>query len=246
MTGSAVIISGAEGGIGKALCQAFGDAGYYVIGTDRERRDVSVDAFLSQDLDDLVRSPKLQNEIVERLAMVIRDRPLGCLVNNAAFQIVRPLEQLSGEDWQRSLNINVLAPFLLTKLLLPRLERAHGSVINIASIHATLTKPEFVAYATSKAALVGLTRSMAVELGSRVRVNAICPAAIDTDMLKSGFVGREREFAQLAAAHPVGRIGTPGEVATFAVTLASPQFQFMSGGIFTFDGAISSRLHDPV
>lgn len=243
---SAVIISGAEGGIGKALCQAFGDAGYYVIGTDRARRDVPVDAFVPQDLDDLVRSPQQQNEVVGRLAMAIGDRPLGCLVNNAALQIVRPLEQLSGEDWQSSLNINVVAPFLLTKLLLSRLESAHGSVINIASIHAILTKPEFIAYATSKAALVGLTRSMAVELGSRVRVNAICPAAIDTDMLKAGFAGREREFSQLEAAHPVGRIGTTGEVADFAVTLASPQFPFMSGGIYNFDGAISSRLHDPV
>ena len=245
MKGSAVVISGAEGGIGKALCQAFEEAGYYVIGTDLERRDVPVDAFVPQDLDDLVRSLQLQNEMAGRLAMVLGDRPLGCLVNNAALQIVRPLEQLSGEDWQRSLNINVLAPFLLTKLLLPRLELAHGSVINIASIHATLTKPEFVAYATSKAALVGLTRSMAVELGSRVRVNAICPAAIDTDMLKAGFVGREREYAQLEAAHPVGRIGTPDEVANFAVILASARFQFMSGGIYNLDGAISSRLHDP-
>jgi len=242
----AVVVSGAEGGIGKALCRAFGEAGYFVIGTDRERRGVPVDEFILQDLDNLVREPQRQNDMAAELERVIGHRPLACLVNNAAIQIIRPLEQLTGADWQGSLNVNVLAPFLLTKLLLARLESARGGVINIASIHATLTKPEFIAYATSKAALVGLTRGMAVELGGRVRVNAICPAAIATDMLKSGFSGREEELSRLEAAHPVGRIGTPEEVANFAVTLASSQFRFMSGGIYTLDGAISSRLHDPI
>lgn len=241
-----VVISGAEGGIGKALCRAFGEAGYFVVGTDRERRDVAVDAFILQDLDALVRDSQRQEGMVGELAKSIGSRSVGCLVNNAALQIIRSIERLSVEDWQTSLNVNVLAPFVLTKLLLPRLEASRGVVLNIASIHATLTKPEFLAYATSKAALVGLTRSMSVELGGRVRVNAICPAAIDTDMLRSGFVGKEEELAKLKAAHPVGRIGTPSEVAAFAVMLASPAFSFMSGGIYNFDGAISSRLHDPI
>jgi NAD(P)-dependent dehydrogenase (short-subunit alcohol dehydrogenase family) len=126
------------------------------------------------------------------------------------------------------------------------LEVAAGAVVNIASIHATLTKPEFVAYATSKAALVGMTRDMAVELGKRVRVNAICPGAIDTDMLRAGFEGKEHEFRLLEKAHPTGSIGTPDDVAKLAVFLASPNNAFFTGGVYSIDGAIGARLHDPV
>ena len=170
---------------------------------------------------------------------------LKVLVNNAAVQILGDSAELTVASWQRTLEVNVLAPFLLTQALLQHLEHAKGSVINIASVHARLTKPGFVAYATSKAALVGLTRSMAVDLGKRVRVNAICPAAIATPMLLEGFDGNEAALEQLSSMHPVGRIGTPADVASAAIFLASDQAAFMSGAILGVDGGIGGRLHDP-
>ena len=242
----AVIVTGAVGGIGRALRETFSAAGYHVIGTDRAARKASTAGFIELDLDQYARSARVRAETGKQFARAIGKRPLVCLVNNAAVQIVRPIERLTGNDWQKSLNVNVIAAFLLAQQLLERLEAAKGSVINIASIHATLTKPGFAAYATSKAALVGLTRSMAVELGNRVRVNAICPAAIDTEMLRAGFAGRDADFARLEAAHPVRRLGSPSEVASLTVMLASSKFRFISGGIFNVDGAIGARLHDPV
>jgi NAD(P)-dependent dehydrogenase (short-subunit alcohol dehydrogenase family) len=117
--------------------------------------------------------------------------------------------------------------------------------VNISSIHARLTKPDFVAYATSKAALSGLTRAMAVDLGDRIRVNAIEPAAISTPMLKAGFESHPEQYAALARCHPQGRMGTPTEVAALALSLVSGELRFMHGACVGLDGGISARLHDP-
>jgi NAD(P)-dependent dehydrogenase (short-subunit alcohol dehydrogenase family) len=134
----------------------------------------------------------------------------------------------------------------LTQKLFSLLEKARGSVVNISSIHAKLTKPEFSCYATSKAALLGLTKSMAVELGSKVRINAICPAAVSTPMLLAGFDGQSEAYEILSSMHPVGRIAEPSEVAKLALFLASKDAQFINGSSLELDGGIGSRLHDPV
>jgi NAD(P)-dependent dehydrogenase (short-subunit alcohol dehydrogenase family) len=176
----------------------------------------------------------------------LRGRRLAALINNAAVQIVKPSAALTTDDWNRTLNVNLLAPFLLTQALLDELTASHGAVVNISSIHAMQTKPGFVAYATSKAALNGLTRSLAVDLGGRVRVNSICPAAIDTPMLREGFAGREESFDRLAQMHPAGRIGEPAEVAALAVFLASDASAFMTGADIAIDGGIGARLRDPL
>lgn len=241
------IITGAAGGIGRALCNAFAGAGYDVIAVDI-RAPASLDSrttCVELDLNRYCSSPDYRSNANGRLRDAVAGRNIAALVNNAAIQIVKPVESLTAEDWTSTLNVNLLAPFLLTQAFLKDLEAAGGAVINIASIHATLTKAEFAAYATSKAALVGMTRSLAVELGKRVRVNAICPAAIDTDMLRAGFEGKEREFRLLEKAHPAGSLGTPDDVAKLAVFLASSGSAFLTGGVYSVDGAIGSRLHDP-
>jgi NAD(P)-dependent dehydrogenase (short-subunit alcohol dehydrogenase family) len=112
-------------------------------------------------------------------------------------------------------------------------------------VHARATKPGFAAYATSKAALHGLTQALAVDLGPDVRVVGIAPAAINTPMLRAGFEGDPNAFAQLEAVHPAGRIGTPEEVATTIVWLASSAAAFMTGSVLWLDGGVLSRLHDP-
>jgi NAD(P)-dependent dehydrogenase (short-subunit alcohol dehydrogenase family) len=138
-----------------------------------------------------------------------------------------------------------VAPLHLAQALLSDLEAAVGSVVNIASIHAVATKPGFVCYATSKAALVGLTRAMAVDLGPRIRVNALLPAAVDTPMLRESFSGSETALGELGRMHPAGRIARPEEVARAAVFLASDQASFMTGAAVHVDGGIAGRLHDP-
>jgi NAD(P)-dependent dehydrogenase (short-subunit alcohol dehydrogenase family) len=245
-----VLITGCLGGIGQALVNAFHEAGYRVLGLDRSdcptREQVHPDSYHSCDLSRLVTEPTYRETVINGLREKL-EGTLDALVNNAAYQVVKPLAQLTAAEWLDSQNVNVSAPFFLTQALLPELSANRGSVVNIASIHAQLTKPEFVAYATSKAALIGLTKALAIDLGkSGVVVNAIAPAAISTPMLVDGFAGREDDFQSLASMHPMGRIGEPAEVARVAVLLADRQIGFASGSVISLDGGISSRLHDPV
>jgi NAD(P)-dependent dehydrogenase (short-subunit alcohol dehydrogenase family) len=176
--------------------------------------------------------------------LALLSNELTCLVNNAAFQVMAPVNELTASDWQESMNINVTAPFLLVQALLPLLEAARGSVINTTSVHAKLTKPNFVAYATTKAALEGLTRALAVETGSRVRVNAIAPAAIATSMLRGG-LSDDVGLNSLANFHPTQTIGGVEDVAEIAVCLAHRKNNFLNGAVVGLDGGIGARLHDP-
>lgn len=244
----AAFITGAAGGIGQALCQEFHAAGYQVLGSDHPSvlATEACEDMIPADLEALCHDDDYRQTVIDQVRLRFKAHHLAVLVNNAAIQVVAPVEKLTSAQWHTTLDVNLLAPFLLTQAFLTELSGHRGSVINIASIHAQLTKPEFSCYATSKAALVGLTRSLAVELGDRVRVNAIAPAAIATSMLMEGFEDNPTAFEQLSKMHPIGRIGTPEEVAKAALFLASDQARFMTGAILELDGGISGRLHDPV
>jgi NAD(P)-dependent dehydrogenase (short-subunit alcohol dehydrogenase family) len=239
------LITGALGGIGQALCSEFRRDGYYVIGTDRRDGECDCDHFIRRDIRDIYADPQIRSSIVDEVRERFGTVGLSVLVNNAAIQLLGDTEAVTVEDWDVTLQTNLVSPFLLVQSLLPDLERASGSVVNIASIHAVATKPGFVAYATSKAALVGLTRALAVDLGPRVRVNAINPAATATPMLLAGFEGKPKEFAALAQKHPLGRIADPKEVARVALFLASGDASFVTGATLHMDGGIGARLHDP-
>lgn len=242
-----VIITGAAGGIGQALVRAFTSDGYRVLATDLLPKPVDLPCthYLEIDLMKTVRDELYAREIFEKIELLIGGQGLHVLVNNAAVQKLGGVDDLSREDWRVTMDVNLIAPFIWTQALLTQLELAQGSVVNISSIHAKLTKKNFVAYATSKSALSGLTRAMAVDLGSRVRINAIEPGAIQTDMLIAGFNGRQEEFNQLAKCHPRSRIGRPEEVANVALTLTKQGMDFLSGCSIGLDGGIASRLHDP-
>lgn len=243
----AALVTGIAGGIGSALGAAFRAAGYRVIGTGRMRADGDIcDAFVEADLNQLAEDVAALDVFARAVRAALDGAELGVLVNNAAAQILAPVEGLSMDAWRRTMNVNLTAPFRLVQTFLPELEAARGCVINIGSVHAQATKPEFAAYATSKAALHGLTRALAVDLGARVRVNCLAPAAIATPMLMAGFEGREAAFQDLEACHPLNRIGAPEEAAAAAVFLASPGASFATGTIFYLDGGVLSRLHDPV
>jgi NAD(P)-dependent dehydrogenase (short-subunit alcohol dehydrogenase family) len=242
------IVTGAAGGIGLGLVRAFSERGYRVIALDNLPMPAKSACWhgLQLDLQLMVSEPAYLVNTISTIKGLVGGGGIQVLINNAAVQVLGGVASLSLKDWQRTLDINLLAPFMLTQGLLSNLEIAEGCVINISSIHARLTKVNFVAYATSKAALSGMTRAMAVDLGGRVRVNAIEPAAIATDMLKAGFVNQPQEYAQLEACHPQGRIGTSEEVASLALSLASGDLRFMHGACIGLDGGISGRLHDPV
>ena len=249
---SLVLVTGCLGGIGRALVEEFASNGFTVLGLDLPDVPSGLPGdeavphhYLSADLARFCVDAGHRLDVLGRIKALAQGR-LSALVNNAAWQVVKPIEQLTADDWALSQQVNVMAPFLLTQGLLAELEAAQGSVVNVASIHAMLTKPEFVAYATSKAALVGMTRAMAVELGARVRVNALCPAAIATPMLVAGFEGREAQLRELGEMHPLGRIGQPAEAARAARLLADGSLGFMTGATLNLDGGIGARLHDPV
>jgi NAD(P)-dependent dehydrogenase (short-subunit alcohol dehydrogenase family) len=235
-----VVVSGHAGAIGSALCQVFRSQGCFVVGVDRRPSAGTADREIIADL-----SQASLRGVIAEIRAALAGRPLHALVNNAAHQVNKPVEALQIADWRETLAVNLLAPWQLIRGLLDLLELGGGSVINITSIHGKLTKPGFAAYATSKAALEGLTRSLAVELGGRIRVNAIAPAAIDTPLLKSGFVSDPSALAALAAMHPAGRTGRPEEVAQAAAFLASGQAAFITGTVLGLDGGIAARLHDP-
>ena len=159
--------------------------------------------------------------------------------------MVAPVKKLTAANRFDTCSVNVMAPFLLVQGMLKELEAASGAVVNIGSIHARQTKAGFSAYATSKAALVGLTRSLAVELGGRVRVNAVCPAAVATPMLSAGFAGDQKKLAALADCHPNRSIGTPEDVAAYVLILASGASPYVTGVILNLDGGVSSKLFEP-
>ncbi len=241
------LITGAAGGIGQALVRAFADVGYQVIATDRTERpaELACDAYLKVDLARFVEEEDYAMAAIADMRVALPGQGLEVLINNAAVQILGGVQDLTRDDWRRSLNVNLLAPFLLTQAMLQDLERAKGCVINISSIHARLTKNNFVSYATTKAALSGMTRAMAVDLGSRVRANAIEPAAIETPMLKAGFADKQELYRGLEACHPQRRIGSAEEVASLALILASADTAFLHGACVPLDGGISARLFDP-
>lgn len=238
-----VLITGVLGGIGSGLARTFKEAGYYVIGLDiRDAHSEHSDKFIVFDLDKYctdegyrAQQHKIFDEIIPSIDV---------LINNAAVQLLGSIDEITLDDWNHTMNVNLTGPLLLSQYFIKKLEAARGCIINIASIHHELTKKRFVSYATSKSALVGLTKSMSVDLQGRVRVNAISPAAIDTPMLHEGFNNDEELVNKLHNIHPIRRIGKPAEVSKLALLLAEDGLGFINGANIQIDGGISNVLKD--
>lgn len=241
-----VLITGAAGGIGAALVNAYAEEGWRVIATDKDSFDSpAAHSVIPADLEKIASDDDLLKSFAESVRATLDGSPLHALVNNAAAQILGSVEAITTEAWERTLSVNVSAPLRLVQALLPELQTASGVVVNVGSVHAQATKKGFVAYATSKAAIHGLTRAMAVDLGSNPRVICVAPAAVGTAMLHDGFSENTEAIAELASAHPVGRIADPSEIAKSIVRLSQEPFLFITGSTIWLDGGILSRLHDP-
>lgn len=242
------LVTGALGGIGKSLVKEFTAEGYHVIATDIKHSSDNIDnvCFLQLDLEKFVLDELYAAEFYQKVVDITDGIGISSLINNAAIQILADTKNITRDQWNTSFNVNLSAPFFLSQLFLDDLTTNTGAIVNISSIHATQTKKEFVAYATTKAALSSMTRNMVLDIGNKIRINAIEPAAIATEMLKAGFDGKEDEYRRLEMFHPLGRVGTPEEVAKLAVFLSSKDAGFVQGACLSASGGIQGCLSDPV
>jgi len=242
------LITGAAGGVGKALVQIFKDNNFQVIATDLQNKPPSLYPevkWVGIDLELFSNNQEYANSSVKKIEALLDGNPLNVLINNAAVQILDQADRITRNDWNQTLNVNVLAPFFLSQALFKHIELVQGCIVNIGSVHAKLTKKKFTAYAASKAALSSITRSLAIDWGGRVRVNTIEPAAISTEMLAASFSESPEALNKLAISHPLQRIGMPNEIARLALALASGEMDFINGASISIDGGISGVLHDP-
>jgi 2-keto-3-deoxy-L-fuconate dehydrogenase len=174
---------------------------------------------------------------------------LDILVNNAGIGHVGSIETTEPEDFDRIIEVNVRAVYLVTRAFLPLLlanstaegERAVGTIINIASVSGLVGIKQRFAYCTSKGAIIAMTRQLAVDYPKALRVNAICPGTVETPFVE-GYLekfhkrNKEETRAELRARQPVGRLGQPHEIASMVRYLASDEAAFVSGSVFTIDG----------
>lgn len=240
------VVTGASGAIGSAIAARFRSAGYRVVGIDRIAPPTSeLDLFIQIDLRDLVNDESVRHDTLTRIRSQLDGNALRTLVNCAAHQHVSLSHPMPAEALQKSYDVNVVAPYLLVAHLAPELERGDGCVVNVGSIHARLSKPGFIAYATTKAALSSLTRGLALDYEHRFRVNAVEPAAVATPMLLDGFRANPARLSELEDHHPQRRIADPAEVAELVFQINSNALRFLHGTCIDISGGIGARLHDP-
>jgi NAD(P)-dependent dehydrogenase (short-subunit alcohol dehydrogenase family) len=243
------VITGSSGSIGSALVDTFLSDNYHVVGIDSISSKRSSEGFIEikADLSKFTKNEDFREKILNQIKNHLPERLDDfVLINNAAVQILNPVSKLSWKDWDETLTVNAVAPFFLVQGFLEQLIKTHGHVINISSIHSRLTKENFSCYASSKATLEALTRSLALELSRKgVSVNAIAPAAIATRMLKDGFAEAPEKLKELERYHPSGSIGTPKGLAGFVKSVADQRGGFLTGSVLEFNGGIGGRLHDP-
>ena len=252
------LVTGALGAMGTEITSTLVAHGWQVIATDHpsvvesastdwmNAMDSDAVSLIPFDLAEAATSASSLAQLVQQISSITGDtKPLSALIHNAAIQRLAPFCELTAQDWLQTMIVNMIAPALISREFLAELIYQRGSIIHISSIHAQLTKPGFAAYAASKAALTGLTRAMAVELGAQIRVNAIEPAAIATPMLDAGFADAPHRKTDLEACHPTVSIGTPADVARAVLFLLDPANTFLNGCVLPLGGGIHSRLHDP-
>lgn len=237
-----VLITGVLGGIGWATAEVFRTRGWRVAGVDRLAGPPPgkvIDDYLQADLADA--------DLVRRLERFLADAgALHALVNNAAILIKKPVVELSIDEWDELFATNVRSAFLVGRAAYEQLQATQGSIVNVASVHAVATSRGMAAYAASKAALVALTRSMALEFADTgVRVNAVLPGAVDTPMLWAGRGRPSQEDAleRFRQRTPLGRIGQPEEIGRAILFLAdSSASSFITGQTLVVDGGALLRL----
>lgn len=244
-----MMVTGAAGGIGRAVVKFFAESGWQVIGVDQAPfgDDFPDDGLFIQEN---IADPQAMGRIFERVAGFTAK--LDALVNNAAVQVAKPLVETSVEEWDLVMAANLRAVFLGARYAYPLLKAdGGGAVVNVSSVHAVATSANIAAYAASKGGVLALTRAMAIEFAKdNIRVNAVLPGAVDTPMLRAGLQRGHLSGASilellehLARKTVNGRVGQPEEIARAIYFLAdSDQSSFMTGQSLIIDGGATARL----
>lgn len=240
MNGLTVLVTGAAGGIGRALCETFAAEGARLALVDVQDA-TSFAASLGPDhrawqLD--LADPEAIAETVPRIGEAMG---IDVLVNNAGLGIVFPAEQTRIQDFDATIAINLRAPWLMAAAALPWLKQSgRARVINISSQAGVIAIDEHLAYGASKAGLNLVTKVLAVEWARfGITVNAIAPTVVETPMALVGWAGEKGERAK--AEIPVGRFAQPAEIAAAARYLASDQAGIVNGAVLMADGGFSIR-----
>jgi NAD(P)-dependent dehydrogenase (short-subunit alcohol dehydrogenase family) len=240
------LVTGGATGIGFATALALGRDGARVVlaGLPGSPLPEAVDALLADGIDaiaveaDVGRAADAERAVAAAVEAYGR---LDALVNCAGTSAVAPLATMDEADWDRVFDTNVRGVFLMSRAAIPALAASGaGAIVNVASQLALAAVPGFSAYCASKAAVLHLTRCMALELlPSGVRVNAVCPGGVDTPLLQRAFPdgrGPQGTLDDLVAAHPIGRLGRPEEVAAAIRFLVSAEASFVVGAGLVVDG----------
>lgn len=241
IAGKTALVTGASSGIGAEIVRVFTQAGAHVIASGQSQDRLA--ALAAETGCNTIAADIATTEGCERLAAEALDLSprIDILVNSAGVALVGSVLDYSVEDWDRTMAINLRAPFLLAKALAPQMIDAKaGKIINISSQTGVIALADHAAYASSKGGLNAMTKSLMTELAPHnIQVNAICPTVVMTEMGREIWSPPEKSGPMIAAT-PLGRFGEPVEIADMALYLASPASDLVNGALMMIEGGYSS------
>jgi NAD(P)-dependent dehydrogenase (short-subunit alcohol dehydrogenase family) len=241
------LITGAAQGIGYEAVKVFAEDGWEVHAVDKQTGGQFPEGVEFTQAD-VSKEEEVNGLIAEMSGNADR---LDALVNNAAVQINAPLIEMTVDEWDAVMATNLRSIFLLSRHAHHLLQKLQGSIVNVSSVHALATSSSVAAYAASKGAVLALTRALALEFADdNIRVNAMLPGAVNTEMLREGLsrghlsAGSEADrLHELARRIPLGRVADPEEIAQGILFLAdSEKSGYMTGQSLIMDGGVLARL----
>lgn len=245
LSGKVAIVTGGSRGIGRSTAMLLAQHGANVVITSKDKtnlenakREIKNAVAI---VGDIRKTADVENVVENTLEKFGK---IDILVNNAGiFPQVKPLHEISEEEWNEVIDVNLTGQFRFTKAVIPHLMKTSGCIVNVSSDAGLKSFENFEAdaYTASKGALVLLTKAWAIEYAKyKIRVNCVCPGIVETDMTKP-FLGNEIDRSMAVAEHPIGRIGTPEDVAKAILYLVSEDSSWISGAILPIDGGILTR-----
>lgn len=225
------LVTGAGRGIGKEISKKLQEDGYFVIANSKHTEIPNTETQLGYRAD-VSSSADVTNMIDE---IIKKYGKIDMLVNNAGIAQQKLFTDISEDDWDRMINNNLKSMFLVTKAVLPHMIRNKcGSIVNVSSIWGMVGASCEVHYSTAKAGVIGFTKALAKEVAlSNIRVNCVAPGIIKTDMLNEF---SEEDLAELAEETPLGKLGTPGDIAEAVSFLVSDKASFITGQVLSPNG----------